>query len=82
MSPDAQLPPGRGRQSPDNSGGGKSKAQYTPRGTRRHPIDEVDPDYDEAVPDLEGYETDPLTADVWAAMCRDADRGRLAEVEW
>ena len=29
---------------------------------------------------LDGYESDPLTADAWAAICMAADRSGLAEV--
>lgn len=70
MSPDAQLPPGRGRQQQDISGGRSSDAKGTPP--------PPDLEYDELV-DLEGYETDPLTADEWAAICL-AEARDLAEV--
>lgn len=41
-----------------------------------------DPEYDDDAPELEGYETDPLTADEWSAIClaesRDLALGEVA----
>lgn len=71
MSPDAQLPPGRGRQQQDISGGRSSDAKGTPP--------PPDLEYAEKVGDAAGYSTDPLTADEWAAICL-AEARDLAEV--
>lgn len=55
MGPDAQLPPGRGRQQQDISGGRRSKRKITRRWT----------DLATNEPDA-----DHLAADYWAAICR------------
>lgn len=40
-----------------------------------------DPEYDAAAGDLEGYTSDPLTADAWAAICMAEQRDiALSEV--
>lgn len=53
-----------------------AKESDTTKGTPPPP----DPTYDDDAPELEGYESDPLTADHWSALCLAADRGELAEV--
>lgn len=68
-----RRPGGRGAAS---SRGDEGKAKRSTRYTPGPP----DPEYDEMVPELAGPETDPLTADWWAATCRAVDRGEL-EVE-
>ena len=69
-------PPARERR--PGQGGAES------RGGRRLDGDSTppppDPEYDEQAVDLEGFTTDPLTADRWAALCLAADRGELEEV--
>lgn len=55
------------------------------RGGRRLTADSIppppDPTYDDEAPELEGYETDPLTADEWSAICLAESRDvALAEV--
>lgn len=62
-------PGGRGAA---ESRGGRNRSQSTP------PPPDVD--YDDHAPELEGYTSDPLTADLWAAICMAADRGEFAEV--
>ena len=66
MTPDAQPPPWPGRQSQDNSGGGKSKAKDTRRSKRGLPVVLSPP----GRPD-ESY---------WRQLLDDVDRGELVEV--
>ncbi len=51
------------------------------RGGRREQVTPPppDPEYDEVVAEAEGYESDPLTADWWAAVSLACDRGELEE---
>ncbi len=42
-----------------------AKESDTPKGTRA----DVDVEYDLAAPEALGYESDPLTADEWSAIC-------------
>ncbi len=74
MSPDAQPSPGRGRRKQDSRGGRSSGAHRTSGYTPGPP----DAEYDEKVIDAEGYESDPLTADAWAATCIAVERGEIA----
>ena len=64
-----RRPGGRGAA---ESRGERNRGQFTPP--------PPDPEYADHVVDAEGYSTDPLTADWWAAICRAVDRGELAEV--
>ena len=65
-----RRPGGRGAA---ESRGERNRGQFTPP--------PPDPDYDDEAPELEGYESDPLTADMWAAICRsEAQDIALSEV--
>lgn len=68
--PERERRPGKG--GAESRGGRRLTADSTPP--------PPDPEYDDGAPELEGYETDPLTADWWAAVSLAADRGELEEV--
>lgn len=65
-----RRPGGRGAA---ESRGERNRGQFTPP--------PEDPEYADHVGDADGYESDPLTADHFAAICLAAERGELAEVE-
>ena len=68
--PERERRPGKGGA---ESRGGRNRGNRTTRYTPGPP----DPEYDEKVTEAAGYESDPLTADHWAATCMAVERGEI-----